>query len=129
MRAYKSFFFVLLLLAGCAQGGMFSPVGSIPVDQSLSPQAQQAQKAINEANLVIGSVAQTITQDLDNKVMGSAEAQKYSDSLHAARRAVQDAKALLTSDPLSAQSKAQLANNLALALQRELAAYAAKGGK
>lgn len=120
---FYSLLLLAVLLASCAAPTQLQ----LPQDSSVSSNVQAARTTITEAKTVITAAAQTIQQDVDNKVMTGAEAQKYLDELKKARDNVKAAEGLLTSDPLSAKSKAELANRLAVALQRELTA-AAKGG-
>ena len=114
-------------VAGCAgQFNMFKP-GNIPVDQSLTAPAQTAQNAINEANVLVGSIADVIGSDAENHIMSKEEAQKYLDQVKDIRKKLKDAQALLDAgNPLAAANKTELIKQTITALQQELTRQAAK---
>lgn len=113
----------LLSLAGCA---VMAPAG-IPVSQSLSPAAQTAQSAINEANIALNSMAQVIGQNVTEGIYTKAEAQKKLDQVREYGKEVDRAQELLDSgNVLAAKDKAELAQKLIIVLQREVAKSARK---
>src|SRR5688500_16090695 len=113
----------MLAVAGCAVTG----TGSLPVSQQLSPVAQQAQTAINEANVLLNAVAQVIGANVQEKIYTKEEAQQKLDLVKAYGRDVDRAQALLDSgEALAAKDKAELAMRLLTVLQRQVAAQARK---
>lgn len=113
----------MLAVAGCAVTG----TGSLPVSQQLSPVAQQAQTAINEANVLLNAVAQVIGANVQEKIYTKEEAQQKLDLVKSYGRDVDRAQALLDSgEALAAKDKAELAMRLLTVLQRQVAAQARK---
>jgi hypothetical protein len=110
-------------LSGC--GTMFTQAGTIPVSQSLSPQAQAAMNAINEANVLLAAAANVIAQNVVDGISTKAEGQKLLDQVRAYSADVDRAKAMLVAgEVLAARDKAELARKLVVALHREVAARA-----
>lgn len=108
------------LLAGC--GTMFTPAGTLPVSEKLSPAAQVAQTAINEANIVLHAVAKVIGQNVVDGITPKAEGQKQIDQVRAYAAEVDRAQKMLDAgDVLGAKSKAELTQKLIVALHREVA--------
>ena len=111
MRAYKSFFVVLLLLAGCA---------SMPAPQSVGQSIYLAQST--EIGLMQGLdnavLAGNVTKDQAQQAQGMLE--QIDAALTAARTAN------LSGDTATAQDKLQAANTAILALQKYLAAQGVK---
>lgn len=110
-----------LLLPGCA---MFQP-SDIPVSQSLPVAAQNAQKAINEANVTLTAAANVVSQNFADGILTKEEAQSYIAKIEDYAKKVDSAKKLLDGgDILGAQNQAELLSKLIVALHREVAAKA-----
>jgi hypothetical protein len=108
-----------LLLASC---GMFTPAGEIPVSEKLSVAAQAAQKAINEANVLLISFNNVVGQQKADAIITASErdvylnrSDMYGEDLDKAQ------KALRAGDVVTAQNKAELVKKLIIALHREVA--------
>lgn len=120
----KALILALSLLAGCA---MFTQPGTIPVSQQLSPAAQTAQTAINEANILLTAAANVIAQNVVDGISTKAEGQKQLDQVRTYAAQVDRAKRLLDSgDIVAAKDQAELASKLIVALHREVASRARK---
>ena len=111
MKAYKSFFVVLILLAGCA---------STPAPKSVGQSIYLAQST--EIGLMQGLdnavLAGSVTKDQAQKAQGML--QQIDAALTAARTAN------LSGDMVTAQDKLQAANTAILALQQYLTAQGVK---
>ena len=115
------------LAAGCAQLG-FSPTGTIPVDKTLSPQAQAIQTTINEGNVLATAVAKVAKDDFDGGIITSAEKDAVVIQLRKAREGLSTAQTLLRGGNLAdAKSRADFEKSLILTLQKQLAAKAHGG--
>lgn len=106
-------------LPGCTS------LGSTGIQVGQSTSAQQAQGAINEANVALVATANVIAQNATDGTMAKADAQAALDRVRALSRQVDDAQALLKSGAvLDAKSKADIASRLILTLHKEVAAKA-----
>lgn len=109
-----------LALAGC--GTLFTNTGTIPVSQTLSPQAQQAQTAINEANVLLTAFNNAVGQEKVDGIITAAERDAYLDKSDAYGETLDKAqKALRGGDILSAKNQAELVKKLITTLHREVA--------
>lgn len=110
---------VLLSIPGCS---VLTPPGSIPVSQSLSPAAQQAQSLINEANVLLTAAANVIAQNVVDGIYTKDEGQAQLNKVKALAAQVDKAAALLMAgEVLSAKDQAELTRKLIIALHREVA--------
>jgi hypothetical protein len=120
----KAALLALALLAGCA---MFTQPGTVPVSEKLSPAAQSAQTAINEANILLTAAANVIAQNVVDGISTKDEGQKQIDQVRTYATQVDRAQKLLESgDIVSARNQAELAQKLIATLHREVAARARK---
>ena len=110
----------LALLPGCA--GFLPQATPIPVSQTLSAEAQGAQKVINEGYVLLIAVANTTASYLDQGFLTKAEGRVYylklkdaQDKLALAQRMLDEGLAVLAGD------KAKIAKTIADALHEELA--------
>src|ERR1044071_3775295 len=109
-----------LALAGC--GTLFTPTGTIPVSQTLSPQAQAAQTAINEGNVLLIAFNKAVGQQKVDGIITAAERDAYLDRSDAYGKNLDDAqKALRAGDVLSAKNQAELVKRLITTLHKEVA--------
>lgn len=112
-----------LALSGCGtMSTLFTPAGSIPVSQALSPQAQAAQTAINEGNVLLISFNKTVGQQKVDGIITAAERDAYLDTSDGYGKNLDDAqKALRSGDILSATNQAEMVKRLVIALHRKAA--------
>jgi soluble cytochrome b562 len=117
------------MIGGCGlmgPGGLF-PSTDIPVSPTLSPAAQAAQKAINEANVTLAATANVIAQNVTDGIWTKPEAQSYLDKVKDFAKKTDAAQVLLNGgDILNAKNQAELLKSLILTLHREVAAKARK---
>ena len=108
-----------IFIPGC---GMAPRTADIPVDTNLSEPAQKAQKAINEANILLTALKKTIA---DKVTAGAATPDEAQDALNKTREydaKVDAAQRLLDlGDPANAYNQAALVNRLLADLQAKLA--------
>ena len=113
-----------LSLAGC---DTLFVKADVPVSQSLPPAAQEAQTAINEANILITATANVIAENVKAGIMTRLEGQKYVTKLKDYAQQVDNAQALVrTGDIFNAKTQAELLKKALLALHKEVAARARK---
>lgn len=110
---------VLWSLPGCS---VLTPPGSVPVSQSLSPQAQAAQTAINEANILLIAASNVIAQNVVDGVSTKEEGRVLLARVKALAADVDRAQKLLVAgEVVTAQTQAELTRKLLVALHREVA--------
>lgn len=110
---------LILALTGCA---LFSPTGTIPVSQTLSAPAQQAQSSINEANVLLAAAANVIAQNVVDGITPKDDARAQLAKVKSLAADVDRAKRLLEAgDIATAGQQAELARKLIVALHREVA--------
>lgn len=115
----------VVVLAAC--GAMFTPPGKVPVSEKLSPAAQTAQTAINEANILLIAAANVLGQQLTDGIVSKPEAQLQLNQIREFAARVDRAQQMLdTGDVLGAQNQAELAQRLLIVLHREIAQRARK---
>jgi len=113
-------------LSGCAMLG--EPVSPIAVPSSLSDAGKQAAQLVNEGNVLIAALANTLRDDVQAGVYTREQGQRYLDRLVEAADGIDKANDLLRMGQYDeASSVAKLQQSLLTALQRELAAQARKG--
>ena len=97
---------------------------------SLSGTCNTAADVLNKANVLLASIDTTIKSNVDAKVWPKAVAQGYLDRSKAAGAKLDAAYQVLSQGNFSdALSQANLVNDLIVALQREVAAQAAKANQ
>ena len=112
---------VATALAGCSA---FAPA-AIPVNQTLSQPAQQAQQALNEANIALTAAYSVLAQNMTDGIYTKAEGQSYLDRLNQMADQTDKAQAALKNgDILGAKTQAELLSKAIVALHREIAAKA-----
>lgn len=112
-----------LFLSACT---LFQPA-DIPVSQSLSSQAQTAQKAINEANVTLTATASVIAQNVSEGIYTKPEAQSYLNKVKDLAKKVDAAQVLLHGgNILDAKNQAELLASLIVTLHREVTSKARK---
>lgn len=111
-----------IALAGCpGMGGR----ADLPVSQSLSPAAQNVQKAINEANITIAAAFNVVAQNVTEGILTKVEGQDYVGKLKNYAAKVDAAQALLKGgDILNAQKQSEILSRAVLALHKEIASRA-----
>lgn len=110
-----------LALYGCAGTVLEVRKADIPVSESLSAQAQAAQKAINEANVLLTAAKRLIGDKVASGEITPDEAQAWLDDTREMDRAVDAAQAALDiGDPASAQAQVTLLNLALSALDSEV---------
>lgn len=116
-------FAIGLVLGGCA---LVQPTG-LPVSQTLSPAAQEAQRAINEANVILAAAANVTAQNVADGILTKPEGQAYVAKLKEYAGKVDAAQKLLDSgDVLNAKTQAEVLSRLIVALHKEVAARSRK---
>lgn len=116
-----------LLLAGCTGNQYIKPIETIAVPQSLPDAGKEAQKLINEANVLLTATYNVIGDNAANHVWTRAEAQRYQDQANDYADMVdraQDAVAL--GNFHEAKGQAEIVSKLLGALHKEVAAQARK---
>jgi hypothetical protein len=117
-------------LAALILGGVFllpgcTSLGTTGIQTGQSTQAQQAQGAINEANVALVATANVIAQNVTDGTMAKPEAQAALNQVRALAKQVDDAQVLLkTGAVLDAKTRADVASRLILTLHKEVAAKA-----
>jgi hypothetical protein len=87
---------------------MFTQPGTVPVSEKLSPAAQSAQTAINEANILLTAAANVIAQNVVDGISTKDEGQKQIDQVRTYATQVDRAQKLLESgDIVSARNQAE----------------------
>jgi hypothetical protein len=114
------------LMSGCAglmgPGGLFPQSAPIPVAATLSPAAQTAQKAINEANVLLTAAANVTTDYLTQGFLTKDEARAYYLKLRDVQSKLVLAQRFLDEGlVLEATDKAALVRVLVTALHQEVA--------
>ena len=110
---------LLVTIGGC---GIFGPTE--PVGKASTP-AEQAQLAVNEANLSLTAAANVITQNLKDKVWTKQQAQGYLDKVRLYAKDVDKAQDLVRLGQFElGKSQAELTKSLIIILHREIAAKA-----
>ena len=112
---------ILLILGmfGCSVLGPVEPIG-----KAFTP-AEQAQLAVNEANLSLTAAANVITQNLKDKVWTKQQAQGYLDKVRLYAKDVDKAQDLVRLGQFElGKSQAELTKSLIIILHREIAAKA-----
>jgi len=108
---------LLALLPACA---LMAPA-TIPVSQSLPAAAQEVQKSINEANVLIAAAANVVAQDLKDGILTKAEAKSYGDKLTDFAKKADQAQTLLAGGKiLDAKTQAEFLSTLIVSLHREV---------
>ena len=115
------------LLGGCALFGPVEPVPSGTVSSALPPGAQQAQLAINEANLALTAAANVIAGNVKDRIWTKQQAQGYLDKVKDYVRQVDRAQELVRlGDFVQGKTQAEAVRSLIVILHREIAAQARK---
>lgn len=110
------------LLSGCPE---LLQKADIPVSQTLPAPAQEVQKMINEANILITASANVVAQNLKDGVMTQAENDSYAVQLRQIAAKVDSAQSLLRlGDFTNARSQAETMQRAISALHREVASRA-----
>lgn len=111
-----------LLLASC---GLFGPVE--PVGKAFTP-AEQAQLAVNEANLALTAAANVVAGNVKDRIWTKAQAQGYLNKIRDYARDVDRAQELIRLGSFElGKSQAELTKSLIIILHREIAAKAREG--
>lgn len=113
-----------IALGGCqGMGGR----ADLPVSQSLSPAAQNVQKAINEANITLAAAFNVVAQNVADGILTKPEGKAYVAKLKEFAAKVDTAQALLNGgDILNAQKQSEILSRAIVALHKEIAAKARK---
>lgn len=111
-----------LALSGCGSiGGLFQK-SDIPVSATMSTQAQEVQKALNEANVTLTAAATVVAQNVTEGIITKPDGQAYIARIKEFAKQVDAAQILLKGgDILNANTQAQILSKLILALHREVA--------
>lgn len=119
-----------VLLAGCGGPGALIDTTPLEVSQKLPPIAQQAQRAINEANGWLAGAAVVARQQQDAGIITSAEALEYkakfrrnAEELDRLQKFIDDCgtSAAACGLVVDAEAKAKLLNTAMQALHKEIA--------
>lgn len=117
---------ICIALASCVLPGC-TTLGTTGVSSALSPEAQLAQRAINETNVTLAAAANVIAQNLSDGVMTRAEAQEALNQVKEYAIKADDAQKLLdTGFVLDAKNQAELVKGLISTLHKQVAAKARK---
>jgi soluble cytochrome b562 len=115
-----------LALALAPLGCTLKPV-DLPVSTSLSASAQSVQLVLDQARVLVISVARTVSQYLTDGLLTKDEGKSYYDRLKSANDKLTAAQALLDSGVVGdAKVQADLVHELTLALHKQLLAKAGK---
>lgn len=109
-------------LGSCA---VFTPPGTIPVSQALSPAAQAVQASVNEMNVLLTAAANVVAQNVGDGIVSKEEARQQITKIKSYAQTVDQAQALLRSgDAIAAKNKVDLVRGLVVSIHREVAARA-----
>ena len=127
----RTFLFIAgLALGGCSLFGPVEQISSKTVSQSLPPAGQQAQLAVNEANLALTAAANVIVGNLKDRIWTKQQAQAYLDKVKDYAHQVDRAQELVRlGDFAMGQTQAEATRALIVLLHREIAAQARKEAK
>lgn len=126
----KLFLVVLFaLLPACSILGPLEPISQPNVPTSLPEAGQQAQNAVNEANLSLAAVANVIAANVKDAVWTKAQAQGYLDRVKDYAKKMDRAQELVNLGRFTeGKTQAETVKALILILHREVAAQARKEG-
>lgn len=110
-----------LVLPGCQLFGTVEPVSTRPITSA----AEQAQNAVNEANLGLTAAANVIAANVKDRIWTKQQAQPYLDKVKDYARQVDRAQELIRLGQFdSARTQAEAVRALIVVLHREVAAKA-----
>ena len=113
---------LLVTIGGC---GIFGPTE--PVGKASTP-AEQAQLAVNEANLSLTAAANVVAGNLKDRVWTKAQAQGYLDKIKDLSHQVDRAQELIRlGDFTQGKTQAEVVKAALIILHREIAAKAREG--
>jgi soluble cytochrome b562 len=114
----------LSLLGGCAD---LTKPADVPVAATLPEAGQTAQKAINEANILLISIANVVAQNKADGIYNEVEVAEYKEKLKEFAVKVDKAQGMVNlGDFTSAKSQAELLHKAITALHKEVASRARK---
>jgi hypothetical protein len=124
----RTFLFIMgLALGGCSVFGTVEPLGKGTVSTSLPPAGQQAQLAVNEANLGLTAAANVIASNVKDGIWTKQQAQGYLNKVRDYSRQVDRAQDLIRlGDFAKGKTEAEAVRALIVLLHREIAAQARK---
>lgn len=127
MRSLIAVIALASLMGGCALFGPVEPVSRGTVSSTLPPAGQQAQLAINEANLTLAAAANVIAGNLKDRIWTKQQAQGYLDKVKDYARQVDRAQELVRLGEFAqGKTQAEAVRALIIVLHREIAAQARK---
>lgn len=113
-----------LFLAGCQLFGPIEPVSTRPI----TTPAEQAQNAVNEANLGLTAAANVVAGNVKDRIWTKAQAQPYLDKIKDYAQQVDRAQELIRLGEFGAgKTQAEATRALIVILHREIAAKAREG--
>jgi len=116
----KNFLIVAALLAVLPACSLFQPA-QIPVKQSLPVAAQETQKIINEANVLLTAAANVIAQNIQSGVLAKEDALPQIKRLAELAKQVDSVQLLLDSgNILTAKNQAELLSLAILTLHKQI---------
>lgn len=119
-----------LALGGCSLFGPVTPVSTGTVSQTLPPAGQQAQLAINEANLALTAAANVISANVKDRIWTKNQAQDYLNKVRDYAKQVDRAQELVRfGDFAQGKTQAEAVKALIVILHREIAAKARQEAK
>lgn len=95
MRRVLTAVILAFALIGCGGPGSLIDTEPLPVSQTLPPLAQTAQKAVNEANGWLASVAIVVKQDSDAGLISKDKALEYKAQFQRQAKALDEMQALI----------------------------------
>ena len=123
-------FIMGLALGGCSVFGTIEPLGSGTVSASLPPAGQQAQLAVNEANLGLTAAANVIAANVKDRIWTKAQAQGYLNKVRDYSVQVDRAQNLIRlGDFAKGKTEAEAVRSLIVLLHREIAEQARREAK
>ena len=120
-------FLAALTLPGCTLFGPVEPLSKGTVSQTHPPAGQQAQLAVNEANLALTAAANVIQGNLKDRIWTKQQAQGYLDKVKDYAQQVDRAQELVRLGQFDlGKTQAEVTRSLIIILHREIAAQARK---
>lgn len=118
------------LLPGCGGNGAIKPIETIEVPATLPAAGKEAQKLVNESNVLLTATFRVIGDNAESGVWTKKQAQGYHDTAERYAGQVDEVQNALDRGMwASAQSQAALLSKLIFELNKEVAAQARKAEK